>query len=172
MLDFLTSKKVHGWTDKVGKPFKNLPHLPQGLVDFLVQIAPWFVAIAGVFSLFGSLSSLRWALGRNPARRWVDEFAGLNSSYYVIMAVVQLAMAYLALEAFKPLKERKIKGWLLLFWSNILSLVQGIVGFIYSGGSPVTLVLGVALGLYVLYEVRSEYNGKAKKAEAKAEKAE
>ncbi len=168
MLNFLTSKKVRGWTDKIGEPFENLPHLPQGLVDFIVKVAPWFVAIGGVFSLLGSLSSLRLAFGRSPAQRWINEFTGFNSTYYLIMAVVQIAYAWLALQAFKPLKERKFEGWLYIFWSNILGLIQTIVGFVYAGGSPVMIALGVALGFYVLYEVRSEYNGQKKQTEAEA----
>ncbi len=166
MLEFLTSKKVRKLTDKIGQPFESLPHLPKSFIEFIAKIAPWLVALGGIFSLFGSLSSLRWALGRSPMRRWANELTGLNSSYYTIMAILQLIMAWLALNAFKPLKKRKMEGWLYIFWSNVISMMQALVGFLYVGGSPVLIIISIALGLYVLYELRSEYNGQKKAAKS------
>lgn len=160
MLSTLTSKKTLNAIDKIAKPFKDLPHLPQVIIDFLVTAAPWLVGLGGIFNLFGALSSLKYAFGRSTVSKMMQQYVGLNSTYFLIITVLQLAMAWLAFKAFQPLKEKEIVGWIYVFWSNVVAIAQMIVGLIYLGGSGVGAVVGVLIGLYLLFEVKSSYNGK------------
>lgn len=62
----LTDSQAMGFIDQVGSVFSSLPHLPAGVVEFLVKIAPWMALLSAVLGfitgpvvdLLGSLGSL------------------------------------------------------------------------------------------------------------------
>ena len=70
--------------------------------------------------------------------------------------------------AFSGLKARKKSGWNLLYYALLLNLAYGIVmaftnygGFSYLIGA----VIGSAIGLYLLFQIRSSYLGGHKTAD-------
>lgn len=154
----LTSKKVTDIIAQLEGPFKNRPHLPKGIVDFLVMIAPWLAGIGGVLGIFSGLNLLSSGLGFgvNPAM----QILGLSPMYFLISGVFQLAIAGILLLAFRPLQSRQKTGWILMFWTIGLNVLQNIVGAMLAYtmiASLLVIAVGVIIGLYILFEMKSAY---------------
>jgi hypothetical protein len=166
----LTDKKALKLITKIEEPFKQLPHLPQSLIDFFVKIAPWGVGLGAFFSLTGAINSFQFAFGMGTLSRVMHYYAGINSSYFIIMGILQLALTVLAVKAFNPLKEKKLKGWVYLFWSNTVAIIEFVVGMIFIGGSGFGMALFILMGFYLLFELKPAYEQKAESTKKKAVK--
>ena len=153
VLDNLTNGEAMKFIDQVNEPFKGVPHLPKGIVEFFVQIAPWLALIGGILGLIGGpFIGLVGTLGS------VLTLSPMLMISMIVTAVITLANAILMLLAFGPLKNRELKGWVLLFWSNILGIVEAVLGLVSGGyGSLVGSIIGVLIGFYILFEMRSFY---------------
>jgi hypothetical protein len=149
----LTDAKAVEFIDKIGAYFKNLPHLPANIVDILVQIAPILSLIGGVLyivagPIVGLLGGLASILSLSPFYMLLT----------ILNAVVMGVIGVLLLLASSKLKERKAEGWILLFWVNMFSIASMVITLLY-GYIPNILgyIVGVAIGLYFLFETRSSY---------------
>lgn len=166
ILDQLTSEDAVKFIDQVNEPFKNLPHLPKGVNEFFVTVTPWFCLIGAILGLVGGplialLGSIATLFTLNP----------LTMILTIVSAVVTVANSILLFMAFNPLKNRETKGWIYLFWSEILSLVSMLIS-LFDGryGSIVGSIIGALIGLYFLFELRPFY-GVAQSAVKKVEDA-
>ncbi len=157
MLEQLTGPQAMNLISQIEKPFKGLPHLPKGLIDFLVGIAPWLVGIGGILSILAALSSFGVATGMQSANVWMRYVAGISPIYFVLTGVFELVMGGLMLMAFNPLKNKMMKGWVYMLWLQLLSIAQMVVGVFFASSGLVSLVISVAIGLYVLFEVKPAY---------------
>jgi len=160
---FLTNKKAQELIAKVEDPFKQLPHLPQSITDFFVKIVPWGAALGGIFSVTGAITNFRLGFGMNTVGRVMRHYLGVNSAYFLLSAVIMLVLAFLAFKAFTPLRERKIEGWIYIFWSNIVSVIHSILGLIFISQSAIGSIVGVLIGFYLLFEIKASYEKKATK---------
>jgi hypothetical protein len=157
--DRLTDSQSMGFINQIGDVFKNLPHLPPAVVDILVKIAPWLALLGGVLGLIsgpvlGLLGGLATIFTLNPLVMVVT----------LGTAIAVIAQSVLLLMAFGPLKERHTKGWVLLFWSDMLSVVVAVLGVLDGNvGGIIGSVIGIFIGLYILFEMRSSYHGAASK---------
>jgi hypothetical protein len=157
LINSLTSKKVTDAIDQMAPPFKNLPHLPKGVVDFLVSVSPWLAVVGGALSALSGLQLLSSGMGMRSS--WWMELAGVSPTYFLVTGIIQLLSAAVLLLAFKPLQMKQKAGWVLMFWSMALSVVQMLAGVALGYGvSVVGMVLGLAIGLYLLFELRSSYH--------------
>lgn len=156
-LSMLTDAKARALVVKVEEPFKKVPHLPQGIVDFLVTIAPWLVGLSGLVSLFGGISSI---LNSNNFATWglVAPLIQINPMYFILTGIVSILMGVLYLMAFSPLRQRALEGWMYLFWGLVLGIVQSLIGIAFNFGNVVGLVVGTLIGLYILFEIKKEYS--------------
>jgi lysylphosphatidylglycerol synthetase-like protein (DUF2156 family) len=158
VLDRLQDDQAMGLVAKIEDAFKTLPRLPKGFVEFMVKIAPWLALIGGILSLVAGpvlgLLSVVSLLTLNP----------LLVVSTVVAAILSLANAALLLMAFGPLKQRQFKGWMFVFWSEILGIVQTILGILMSQSSIISIVFAL-IGLYILFEMKPMYTGKGVKAE-------
>lgn len=147
--------------------FADLPHLPKGVVEFLVKVAPWLVALGGVLSVLSAINMLQLAM--NPfggvMGRFMAEFVQINPLYYWITAVVGVLNGGLAFLAFKPLRERKLDGWMLLFWMEMLGVASSVVSIVLVRGGIVMTVIGLLIGFYILFEVKPAFKGKSETSE-------
>jgi len=158
---------------------KSAPSLPEKFKKFLVDIAPWLTLLAGVLVLWSALALWRWAHVANNAINTLNSIAnvygvetGISSrmTFGVWLGVgVLLVEGILYLMAFKGLRDRVKAGWDLLFYAALLNVAYGIVLLFTDrggAGSLVGTVIGTAIGLYFLFQVRSHYSAKvAMKAE-------
>ncbi len=155
MLDMLMSKDAMGFIAKIEDAFKSLPHMPKGFNEFLVKIAPWLAIIGAVLSvlavpaLLGVMALVSFTL------------SPLTEITLVIDLVAIIADAVLLFMAFGPLKNRELKGWVLLFWSSVLGIVSTVASVIDShGGGVVTAIIVLLIRWYFLFEMKPYYDGK------------
>jgi len=160
MQKYLTDPRVMKLINQVGTYFKDLPHLPKNMVDFLVKISPWLAGIGGVMSILSSISMLSALLNFSPFLRFTQINFGFGPSYLVMTLLYiasQLAMGFLLLKAFKPLKERLELGWIYLYWVMLVGLATSLISLIFSFQSLIGMVIWLVIDLYLMFEVRAEY---------------
>lgn len=161
VVDKLTSKQVRKLVTQLEPTFKTLPHLPKGLVDFIVSVAPWLVGLGGVLGILAGLGMITSAVGFSSSF-WMN-VRGVTLTHMLVLGVLQLLSAGILLLAFSRLKDKQYTGWLLLFCHLGLGIVQQAVTVLFSFGSIymgslLWTVVGVLLGLYILFEVKSKYS--------------
>ncbi len=158
LLDRLQDDQAMSLVNKIQDAFKSLPRLPKGLVEFLVKVAPYLALIGGILSLVAGP-----VLGLLSVVSLITLSPGLVLTT-VLAAILSLANAALLLMAFGPLKNHQLKGWMLVFWSDLLGIAQTILAILLAQSSVVSLVFAI-IGLYILFEMKPMYTGKAAKTE-------
>lgn len=155
--DRLTDAKAQAIALKFEEPFKKLPHLPEGLVDFFATVAPWLVGLGGLLNIVSGLASILNS-GNMGMFGWAAPLVQLNPAYFIITGVVQIITGVISLAAFNPLRERQLRGWMLIFWTTILGLVHSIIGIAFGYSNIVGLVIGALIGFYILFEMKRKYH--------------
>ncbi len=133
--------------------------LPENVRTALVQWLPWINIVLAVFGALAALSLLALLGVANVAT------AGLVSAvagpWLWIAFAALVAQVIVQFVAFPGLQARKLSAWKLLFWADVISFVYNIVNGV---GNPVSLVgslisgiLGLVVGLYLLYQIKSHY---------------
>lgn len=156
-MDKLTGKEAQGFVGKFETVFKGLPHLPKGIVEFLVSITPWLAGLGGIGNVYGGLTGLFFSQRRAGMWQYVKAYSGIGNGYFIATSILSLLTGALLLMAFTPLKGRKLNGWMFLFWVNILGLVQSVISMVFGYGGLVGTLIGAAIGFYVLFEVKKSY---------------
>ncbi|MEK9176515.1 MAG: hypothetical protein AAB520_03665 [Patescibacteria group bacterium] len=137
------------------KPLGNLyakaPALPAGGRDFLVTIAPWLSLVFGVLTVIGSLS----AFGVGAVYSPFYAMAGVSPVFLMIIGVVGLIQGAIMVLAFAPLRKRSLRGWNLLFLSEIVAIVSSVISI--NVGSIVMAVVFAAIAFYLLFQVKPSY---------------
>ncbi|HYD35391.1 MAG TPA: hypothetical protein VD999_04955 [Vitreimonas sp.] len=164
LVDRLTDKQSMDFIAQIEQPFKNLPHLPAGLTGFLAMIAPYLSLLGGVLSIFAAVALLPLVMGASAVGMMVGET--VNPVVALINIVLMVLSGILALLAFKPLRDRAMRGWVLMFWGQVLGIVSSLVGLLGGDGNIIGFVIGLVIGFYVLFEMKREY-GKAQELKAK-----
>lgn len=166
---------------------KQLPALPDGGKKFLVSYLPYINLILGVIVLFSVVNLWRWATVANDfidyANRVSEAYGGTTITGtdrlgpVIWLAVITLGIqGLLYVASFPGTKAKKKSGWNLMFYALIVNVLYGIVMVFsaYGGiGSLFGSLIGTAIGLYLLFQIRSSYStGKvAPKAAKTAKKA-
>ena len=154
MLAQLTDSKARDFSDQIGSIFKGVPHIPKSWVKFLVKIAPRLAGLGGLTNVLSGFSSV---MGGGAFNSMMYHYAGVGRNYFLINGIFSLLLGVLLLMAFSPLKAKKMDGWMYLFWTQILGVVQTVVLLAYFGGGWLASVIGIVLGLYILFEIKPAY---------------
>lgn len=152
--------------------FKNIPSLPEEARKGLATAMPWLALAGGVLSLIGA-----WYLYQAVA--WVSQWANYGNQlsqafgyaspvtgvsavawFGIVLLVLQAVLSFVA---FPALRANKKSGWNLMFWMALVTVVYGVVANLFSGyvniGGFVFSLVGSAVGLYLLFQVRSHFGG-------------
>lgn len=125
--------------------FKQAPMLPKGGRDVLVAIAPW---IALIFGILGVLAGLA-LVGVSP----LGLFGGVNTAVSALVSgVLAIIASVLMIMGFPGLRAHTMKGWMLLFWSEVVSVLSQVLNLQLVGA-----VIGALIGFYLLYQIKSYY---------------
>ncbi len=132
--------------------FAKLPHLPKNAQDVLVKVMPYIALLFGLLGVFGAISGLGILTATSPlaimgGAEGVSAYGG-----GFVASLIWLISAGLMLAAYPGLNTRKHKGWDLLFWSEIASLLGSIVALSFVSG-----LIGALIGVYLLFEIKSHY---------------
>lgn len=162
---------LNGLENSLNEVFaKNAPKLPAKAKDMLAEWLPWINLILGIFTLLSVWWLWDWSHAVNKLADYANSLsASLGGGQVVsdrLTAGIWLGMVVLAIEAliyilaFSPLKARKKAGWDLLFYALLINVVYGVVVVFtnYGGfGNLLGSVIGTAIGLYFLFQIREKY---------------
>ena len=133
-LDFYLVKKA---------PFQ----LPDGAKEWIVQFGPWITVVL----LILTLPLLLVALGLGTL---LMPFGGVGyASGFGILTLVVVVEIGLMIAALPGLFNRKMGGWRLLFYSQLVSLAYSLLSRNIVSG----LIVGL-ISLYILFQVRPLYH--------------
>ena len=133
---------------------KTIPwQLPAKAKEVIVKIAPWLTLIILILSLPAVLAV--FGLGAFFGGMMTYYGAHLGFRFYLgwIVLVVQFILMAMAISG---LKNRTLKGWQFVYYASLVSAVYGIISA-YSFGGMIWSLLGTAIGLYILFQVKSYY---------------
>lgn len=133
--------------------YAKLPALPKGVKDFIVLIAPWLALIFGALAILAGISAFR-------ALSFISSIAiAVGANGYTFTAIFSIIILFLQgvieLLAFSPLKANKVRGWNLMYYSLVLGFISSVVTL--SVSNILGSLLGVLIGYYILYQVKSYY---------------
>jgi hypothetical protein len=133
--------------------YAKVPALPKGATDFIVGVAPWLALLGGILALFAAYGL--YTLISSPYVAMSASFGGVNSITWIISALVLVAVGILYFVAFPALKARKVKGWNLMLYGEILYVLSAVAKL--NVVDVVTGLIGALIGYYFLYQVKSYY---------------
>ncbi len=129
--------------------FNKAPSLPTNAKEVIVKITPILSLVFGILGILGALGGLGALTAFSP-------FAMMGGyGYYgggFIAAAIWLVSSVLLLMSYPDTKNRKLKGWNMLFWSEVVNLVGSLVAM-----SIVSGIIGALIGFYLLFQIKSYY---------------
>ncbi len=165
--------------NKAADWLKPLPHLPTNvtkwistniwwmtLVGVIASVIGAIILIAGIFtiiSLIGVTSNFYGYYYATSSYTWWSVVVSIVSILFMIATIVLTATAV------KPLKNMNKKGWNILFLLEVISAAYMIINAVISLNflGLISGAIGVAIGAYLLYEIRSYFVTVAKAVPAK-----
>lgn len=149
---------------------KQAPALPAGGKKALVQYLPWINLILGLIALYTAYVLWHWAHFANSLINYANSLSAAYGgptvatnrlSVGIWLGIVVLAIeALLYIAAFPGTRDRKKVGWNLMFYALLVNIVYGVLVLFTDYGSVGNLVgavIGSAIGLYLLFQIRSSY---------------
>jgi len=133
--------------------FKKAPALPSNAVSIMVSVTPWIALVFGILGLFASLAGLGLGAMLGPILAMTG--SPMQAGGTVIYFVFALVSSVLMLAAVPGLLSRKMSGWKLLFWSEVVSIVASLLSFSVSG--LLMTVVFAAIAFYLLFQIKSHY---------------
>ena len=120
--------------------------IPDGAREWIVKYGPWIVVVLLVLSLPALL--IIFGVGT-----FLVPFGGVGYATGFGVAAIGL-IAQLALEvlALPGLFARKMSGWTLLFYAQVVGFVASLLS-----GAIVGPIIGLLIGLYILFQIRGKY---------------
>ena len=132
-LDFYLVKKA---------PFQ----IPDNIREWLVKFGPWIALVLMLLTLPFVLLALGISTVLLP-------FAAVGyATGFTFVAVVAIVQFGLQVAALPGLFARKMSGWTLLFYANIVGVLSSLLH-----GALIGAVLGGLISFYILFQVRSLY---------------
>ncbi len=142
-------KMLSDWEEKLNVYFgQKAPQLPKEIVNFIVKFGPYLMIVGMIFTV----PTLLFAFGLGAL---ISPLAFLNIRYGIhfslttIFSVITLVLNIMAIPGlFKRLKS----AWNLMFYASLVNALSYLLSF--SLGS---LVIGMAISWYFLFQIRKEY---------------
>jgi len=124
--------------------------IPDNAKEWIAQYSPWITLV--IMVLFAPL--ILAAIGLSAIFAPFALMGGATGfGLTTIVLIVQLGLMGFALPG---LFARKLSGWTLLFYSEIASLVYGLV-YALTSVYGLSGLVGALIGLYVIFQIREKY---------------
>jgi hypothetical protein len=150
---------------------KKAPPLPPGGKKALVEYLPWINLVLGLVALYTVYILWHWAHIANGLINYANSLSAAyggpaiggvaRMTFGIWLGLIVLAVeALLYIAAFSPTKARKKLGWNLMFYAMLVNVVYGVIILFTSYGGVGNLIgtlVGSAIGLYLLFQIRSSY---------------
>jgi hypothetical protein len=120
--------------------------LPDGVREFLVKYGPWIMLVFMVLSI----PAILFVLGIGT---FAMPFGGMGYAAGFGIAVIGMIITFaLNAMALPGLFARKVSGWTLLFYGELVSIATSLLQ-----GAVISAVIGGLIGLYILFQIRGLY---------------
>lgn len=130
--------------------FSQTPSLPKNAKESLVKYMPIIALIFGIIGILLSLAGIAALTALSPLAV-VTGTPGYGAG--LLAAIFWLASSVLLLAAYSGIKARKISGWNMLFWSEIVYLIGSLVTLSILQG-----IISALIGFYLLYQIKPFYS--------------
>jgi hypothetical protein len=124
--------------------------LPDNAKEWIVKWGPWITVVLLVLALPPLLVIL--GIG-NVLMPFAGAAYATGFTYFTVVLIVEIGLMIAALPG---LFARKMRGWTLLFWSQVVSFVLSMLE-----GAIVGAILGALISFYILFQVRPLYKDEA-----------
>lgn len=171
-------KELQKVENGLGKLFESAPKISESGRESIVKALPVLALVFGALQLVAAywLSKLARAVEAldNLARSF-GAITGVSygpsgaDKFMIYVGVALLVVdAVLLLLAYSGLAKRKKRGWDLLFLGALVNVAYGVLSLFITGrgfGTLVFSVIGSALTMWILFQVRGKYTGVREKLE-------
>ena len=121
--------------------------IPDAGREWIVKFGPWITVVLLILVLPILLAALGIGVVFSP-------FGGVGyAAGFGLMTIVIIIEIGLMIAALPGLFARKMAGWTLLFYSQLVSIVYNV----FTGNVVGGLLIGL-IGLYILFQVRTKYS--------------
>ena len=148
----MSSKTTTNVIDMLGDWYAKAPPLPKRWCERLVSIIPILTLIFGIIGIILTIGGLGVFTTTSPLAVVGGPAAMSAYGTGFLMELIYLVGWVLFLAAYPGLKGRKLKGWKLLFWSEVVFLIGGLVSM-----AILSAIIGALIAFYFLYQIRSYY---------------
>lgn len=143
--------------------------IPKAAKDWIVRYGPWITLVAGIllvlFVIPGIMAALALAgysaaYGSMYGAYGVAVGSVVGPMFYIALVVlaVQLIIMFVSVPM---LLKRQRNGWLLVFYSSVVSLLYTVFNTFsygyFSFGSLIGGLIGAVVSMYVIFQIRSYY---------------
>jgi hypothetical protein len=132
--------------------FKKAPAIPANGREALVNIMPWIALIFGILGILTALGGIGLLTVFSPLAVFSGASGVASYGGTVLATWVYLGASVLLLAAYPGTKAKKLSGWNLLFWSDVVNVIASLVG-----GAIVSAVVWGLVGFYLLFQIKSYY---------------
>ncbi len=133
---------------------KKLPSLPKEIASFIISILYYLLLISiilNILSLISLLPALLFSTLYLPFIPFLSyRKASIASWLSVVFLIFYIILTYKALPL---IKDKKYKGWKLLYYMLLVSLLQFLVSLVYLSFS-LTGILILGLSFYLLFQIK------------------
>lgn len=160
--------KLQNLVNKTEKLLKPLPHIPNHWRETLAKNAWWLLAVSVFLMVLAIISTIQTiftalALFNVPSEVFGYYVPKSYSTQWVWMMMLKVAemviIAFVAGVAVKDLKAMKYSGWNKLLTLLFITAVISVINIFFSPGQIAWDIIGIAAGLYLLFEIRNYYSG-------------
>lgn len=139
--------------EMMGEWYEKVPALPKRWQEKIVKIIPILSLIFGILGIILAIGGLGAFTLTAPVAflGGAEGVASYGNGF--LMTLIYLVGWALMLAAYPGLKAKKGNGWNLLFWSEVVFLIGGLISI----SGIFSAIIGALIAFYFLYQIRSYY---------------
>lgn len=129
------------------------PAMPDNIKDTLVSFAPYLAILSVVLTVPALFALIGIGTAVGPFTAFLGAGYMMQYSFsYMVGAGTLLVSAVFAALAIQGLFKREMKAWRLMYYSSLISFVASVLQ-----GSVMSALVGLVIGMYILFQVREKY---------------
>ncbi len=131
--------------------YKKAPVLPTSARDVIVRFTPVLSLVFGILGILIGIVGFLSLTVLAPLALMVNRYGTGYGNGFVSSLTLVVSSAFL-LAAYPAVKAHKFRGWELLFWSEIATVVGSLIQF-----DIISAIIGGLIGFYILFQIKSYY---------------
>lgn len=131
---------------------KKAPQLPSNVKEFLVKVSPYLAIISVVLFALSIFPILTAGFGYLGVAGYYG--AGFSRTNLYVHLIISIVVAVIYLMAIPGLFKRTAHSWNLVLYATLVTALGSLITF-----NLTSLIIGLLIGFYVLFQIRSYYTG-------------